>query len=279
MQISPRDGSKPIIQLDGPPSAIAEPLLRQRRRLADVFRSLTPDQWAAPSRCAEWRVQDVAAHLIGVDQFWHLSITSGLAGTPTRFLETFDPKATPAAMVDGVRGLAPAEVLASYLEACDGLCATVEALDDSSWDAIGESPAGHVTMTALGHHALWDCWIHERDVLLPLGLPQDEEPDEILASLRYAAAIGPALMLQASPPAGAAVVLDVTGPDARVVVTVSDHVAVTCGSAPDGTVAVAGDAVELLEALSVRAPWPCALPDEHARLFAVLAEVFEGNSA
>lgn len=35
----------------------------ERRSLADLLDGLTPQQWAAPSLCSEWRVRDVAAHL------------------------------------------------------------------------------------------------------------------------------------------------------------------------------------------------------------------------
>ncbi|WP_169251088.1 maleylpyruvate isomerase family mycothiol-dependent enzyme [Brevibacterium sp. 'Marine'] len=36
---------------------------RERLSLADTLDTLTPEQWAAPSLCSEWSVQDVAAHL------------------------------------------------------------------------------------------------------------------------------------------------------------------------------------------------------------------------
>lgn len=35
----------------------------QRAGLADLLAGLTPDQWATPSLCQGWRVQEVAAHL------------------------------------------------------------------------------------------------------------------------------------------------------------------------------------------------------------------------
>ena len=35
----------------------------ERRSLADLLDTLTPEQWAATSLCSEWRVRDVAAHL------------------------------------------------------------------------------------------------------------------------------------------------------------------------------------------------------------------------
>jgi uncharacterized protein (TIGR03083 family) len=36
----------------------------ERRALADQLEGLSPDQWATPSLCGAWTVQDVAAHLL-----------------------------------------------------------------------------------------------------------------------------------------------------------------------------------------------------------------------
>lgn len=276
MKISPRYDGSPLVTLDGPPDALAVPLVRQRRRFADVLSTLSPQQWEAPSRCARWRVQDVAAHVAGVDRFWNVMIQSGLAGTPTRFLADFDPKATPASLVDAERAATPQETLAAFLEASSTLCATVESLDHDGWLAIGESPAGHVTMTTLAHHALWDCWVHERDVLVPLGMAQDEQPDEIVASLRYAAALAPMFSLQAGSDRTGTLAVDVTEPDARFVVTVDDHVRVAEGDPPSSALVLTGDAVAVLESLSIRAPWRQPIPDADAWLVAGLADVFDG---
>ena len=44
-----------------------DPLAREtaaeRERLADLYASLGPEQWAAPSLCAGWRVREVLAHV------------------------------------------------------------------------------------------------------------------------------------------------------------------------------------------------------------------------
>ena len=64
---------------------------------------LTDAEWAAPSRCDGWSVQDVVAHLAGVNGFWALSITKGREGEPTRYLTRFDPVDTPAQMVEAAR--------------------------------------------------------------------------------------------------------------------------------------------------------------------------------
>ncbi|MGV7637339.1 maleylpyruvate isomerase family mycothiol-dependent enzyme, partial [Mycobacterium kansasii] len=38
----------------------------QRVAIADLLDGLTPEQWAAPSLCAGWAVNDVAGHLAAV---------------------------------------------------------------------------------------------------------------------------------------------------------------------------------------------------------------------
>ncbi|WP_172383608.1 maleylpyruvate isomerase family mycothiol-dependent enzyme [Streptomyces sp. MNP-20] len=50
------------------PGTTSEQLIRsaiaaERRDLADLLESLTPEQWDAPSLCAGWRVREVAAHM------------------------------------------------------------------------------------------------------------------------------------------------------------------------------------------------------------------------
>jgi uncharacterized protein (TIGR03083 family) len=279
VKISPRYDSEPIISIDGSPSAIAIPFLRQRRRFARELSSLSPEQWSAPSRCEGWRVQDVVAHLTTTDQFWVFAISGGLAGSPTRVLADFDPKATPAALVDAVRATPPADTLTQYLEAGAAFCALVESFDDAAWGTVAESPPGHVTISALVHHALWDSWVHERDVLLPLGLAQDEEPDEVIACLRYAAGLSPAFAVQSGGDRRGALALTVQHPDARILVTVDGAVRISQGAAPSGALVVTGDAIELLEALSVRAPWPQPVGEDQAWLVSALGDVFESAPA
>lgn len=224
-------------------------------------------------------MQDVVAHITSTDRFWAASVNGGVAGTPTRFLAGFDPKATPAALVDAVRDVPPDEALAGFVDATEALCGVVESLDDAGWHATAESPAGHVGMSAVLHHALWDAWIHERDILLPLGTTPPVEPDEVLCSLRYAAALSPGFALQADTAPGAGVLgLEVTAPDASIVVAVGDHVDVRDGAVSDGALVLRRDAVELLEALSVRVPLTADVPPDQAWLLSGLRDVFEASA-
>lgn len=275
MQLSPRYDDEPLVTIATPLDDPAVPLLRQRRRLGDLLRNLDDEQWAAPSRCEAWTVQGVVSHLVGTNGFWALAMGQALAGEPTRYLATFDPVATPLAMVEGMRQLGPAEVLARYDESVDAMATVITGLDRASWSVLGEAPPGHVTLEAVALHALWDSWTHERDCLLPLGLAQVEEPDEIIGSLRYAAALGPAFSRTAGSRQEGRLAVVATAPEVSFVVEVGERVVVTDGIAPADTPTLRGSAIGLLEGLSFRAPFEEALPDEHRWLVGGLDAVFD----
>ncbi len=77
MQLNPRYGPDPVIVFDGSPSAIAEPTIRQRRRLAGALASFGSDEWAHPSRCDGWTCREVIVHLDSTNAFWSYSISVG----------------------------------------------------------------------------------------------------------------------------------------------------------------------------------------------------------
>jgi uncharacterized protein (TIGR03083 family) len=275
--ISPRYDAAPVLAVEartpGP-----HPVLQQRDRLGAQLGALAPDEWLAPSRCDAWTVQDVITHLNTTNGFWALSLRQALAGEPTRFLTTFDPVATPAQLVEASQGIDPDATLATYLDGVASLRSVVDQITERQWDeVVGEAPPGHVPLRLVADHALWDSWVHERDVLLPLGRTAVEERDEILTSLRYAAGLGRGFLLQERDggAAGGAVELVVTGPDARLVVDAGEEqVRVHDGPAPEGAPSVELPAVVLLEMLSMReAGRP--VPEAVRWLTAGLATVFD----
>ena len=40
-------------------------MITEYAAFAELLRGLSDDQWAAPSRCEEWAVADVAGHVVG----------------------------------------------------------------------------------------------------------------------------------------------------------------------------------------------------------------------
>jgi uncharacterized protein (TIGR03083 family) len=274
MRIAPRYEGPTILTIAGE-GDVGTLFVRQRRRLEAIFASLGDDDWRAPTRCENWSVQDIGTHLNDVNGFFRSAISAGLAGTPTRVLEGFDPKATPAAMVDAVSTKAPTETLADLVQSDDALCELVAALDDQQWSTIAEGPPGLVPIRLLVHHALWDSWIHERDVGLPLGLAVAEEHDEVLACLRYVAGFGPAVALALGKAKPAVMVFETTDPDGCVAVEVTDRVVVHDQPPADAAVVLHGSAVNIVEALSVRRPLTDCVPADHRWLVDTLAMVFE----
>ena len=275
MQIQPRYDGEPLVDLQLPPQGAVAAFARQRRRLAGRVAELDDDQWLAPSRCEGWTVKDVVSHLTSTNGFWAVSIASGIAGTPTRFLDGFDPKATPAALADADTGTPVAEARERFTSSTEALCASVEALTADQLTLLAEAPPGHIAVHGVVLHALWDSWVHERDILLPLGLPVDEEPDEVVESLRYGVALAPALALTAAPHQRGRLGVEVDDLGLTCWIDAGPVVVVHDGAAPDGTPVLRGSGVELLEALSVRRPLEHHLPDDHRWLVEGLAEVFE----
>lgn len=277
MLLSPRYEGPPILVLDGAVDGQLAPVTRQRRRLEATLARFGDDEWAAPSRCAGWTVQDVVAHLVGTNAFWHASVVAGLAGTPTRVLAAFDPAATPPLMVDTMRDLTPAEVLARFVATNDAFLDAVATLDADGWSMIGESPAGHVPIRLLAQHALWDSWIHERDIAVPLGMSPAAEPDEIGSSLRYAAAISPALAIGLGHAAAGRFAVQATAPDASFTLLLGEAVALRDGPVDPAAPCLRGDAIALVEALSLRAPLPADAPSEWHDVLRGLAAAFDAE--
>jgi uncharacterized protein (TIGR03083 family) len=277
VQLTPRYDGPDLLRLEIPIADPATPLLRQRARLADLLRGLDEQQWTAPSRCAGWSVQDVITHLVTTNQFWAISVAAGRKGTPTRYLTAFDPVATPAQLVDAVRGQTPAETLAAFTESNAALEQALTGLDAAGWLAPAEAPPGHIPTSAVAAHALWDSWIHERDIARPLGLEVVVEPDEVAVSLLYAATLGPLCLAAGGSDRHGTLVIDASDPEVHVVIELGPTVTVHDGAEPAGAGRISGDAVDLVEALSFRQPLEVGTAFDPADRWMLegLAEIFD----
>ncbi len=275
MKLSPHYDGPVVLSIDGQPDDQEVVVSRQRRRLESMLATLDDDQWRAPSRCEGWTVQDVVAHLVGVNGFWEASVTAGLAGRPTRVLAAFDPAAHPPKMVEPMRVLTPRDVLDQFAASNDGFLGALAPLDDRGWSAVAESPVGHVSVRLLAQHALWDAWVHERDIAVPLGLAPALEDDELASCLCYSAAVGPAITRGRDDAFSGDLGAIATGPDIRFTLSVGESVSVRRNEAAPDVPCLHGNAVDLIEALSLRAPLPPDAPSEWRRLVRGLATMFD----
>ena len=217
-----------------------------------MLADLSDDQWMTVSRCAEWTVRDVVAHLVGVNTFWHASVVAGLAGTPSRILGGgFDPATTRPLMVNQMASLTTAEMLERFVSTNEALIGAVADLTDEGWSTMAESPAGHVPIRLIAQHALWDCWVHERDIAIPLGIPTAAELDELRSCLQYAAAVSPALGIGLGRACSGTFGVEATDPEIRFVLDVGESVWVRDEAPTLSAPCLRGDAVSLIEALSL----------------------------
>src|ERR1700681_3973043 len=150
MKLSPRYDGPTILSFDGPADDQRSPVTRQRRRMESLLADLNEHEWRSKSRCDGWTVQDVVSHLVGVNTFWAASVRAGLDGV-----------AHPALMVDSMRTCSPREVFDQFVASNNAFLEAVATLDEHGWSTLAETPAGHVPIRLLVHHALWDAWVHE----------------------------------------------------------------------------------------------------------------------
>lgn len=274
MRLSPRYDGPPVFEMGVPVGDPGRAVTSQRRRMERMLADLSPAGWATPSRCEGWSVRDVTAHLVTVNEFWESSVRAGRDGAPSRLLASFDPAAHPEVFVASLAALDASEVLERFVSSNDGFPGLLAELTDQEWSLVAESPVGHVGLEWVVDHALWDAWVHERDVMVPLGLPAAHDVNEVAATLRYAAAVGPALTAgRVGAPTGTFAVV-ATEPETAFVVEVNGTVAIH-GVAPaeDGP-CLRGPAVELIDALSLRAPLPPDTPDAWRALVQGLVNAF-----
>jgi uncharacterized protein (TIGR03083 family) len=172
------------IAVDLDPAAVLAAHARHRRRFAQEVAELDDVALATASRCHLWSVADVLRHVRDVDE-WMQAIWTG--GRPP--FTSFDPIMTPHEFVLKGRAIPDAEARDRYVESCEVMAADVDASGPERWGVVSVSPVGFVPWWLSALHVFFDSWIHERDVLLPLGITPPVEDDEATAVLAYSFAI------------------------------------------------------------------------------------------
>ena len=274
MQLSPRyTGPRLLVDHTTAPAPTGA-VMGQRRRLETMLAALDVAQWTASSRCAGWLVRDVVAHLVTVNEYWAASARAARRGTPLQLLGGFDPAATPDALLAPLASQTPQQLLTRLVASHDALETALTFDDPATWDLPTETPIGHLALRSMAAHALWDSWIHERDIAQPLGIAVPDEPTELLTALCYVAGLAAALVVLLDLAPSTALALETTEPSLALIVDI-EHVdglgTVTLRDVPAGErPCLRGTATRLLDALSLRAPLPDDAPSAwHERITAM----------
>lgn len=157
-------------------------------------------------------------------------------------------------------------LLDEFIASNEALIDVLTDMDEIKWETLAEAPPGHLPIRIVAHHALWDAWIHERDIVLPLGIIPPEEADEVLASLRYVAALNPALAIGTGTATPGVFAIESDSPKASLLLTITESVTVADVEIPSTVPRLVGNAVQLVDALSIRGPLPTSAPDEWLQL-------------
>jgi uncharacterized protein (TIGR03083 family) len=192
-------------------TAAVEALRADHAALAEMAATFTPEEWAAPSGCEGWSVQDLVAHMT---QLFRSTVDP--AGLPER-----DPQGTERTMdrwVEALRGVPAAQVLEEYRSLGEQVLAVLPLLQGIE-DPLDLGDLGTHPMHLGADAFAFDHYTHIRvDLLRPRG-PIDREPPTVTdAHLEAAANWIVATIPQMSPEAVVAPIeLVLTGPGGRTV--------------------------------------------------------------
>lgn len=188
VQVYGDPGAPLAVECHGP--TLAEVVARHKARQAAAFAALTEDQWRVETRCEGWTAIELGNHVADAGNFFAFTLTRSQQGEATRLLEGFDPRTSPKERAAEVADLAPEQVVRDLESSAAKLQQAFDAFDGDgrglqAWDSPAEGPPGQIPARSSLQHCLFDSWLHERDLLLPLGLEQVQVAEEVVATTQY----------------------------------------------------------------------------------------------
>lgn len=164
----------------------------QRARLRAWVAGLDEDGWAAPTRCPAWNARGLVQHLSSGAAFLGYTLHEAGKGNATEFLVGLDTHTTIEAATATLDALSLEELQASLEQADASIAKQAARHGDAGWTAIAEAPPGHMRGHLVLSHFVWDSWVHEYDLLLPVGQRPPLEQHETAVAARYLLALATA---------------------------------------------------------------------------------------
>lgn len=155
----------------------------------DELAALDGEAWARPTRCQEWTVADLVAHLV-----WGQRLEAqGVAAIATGRTEALDVPDVSAADPGGL----PVQLHAAHEE----LWAALEARTADDLDRPAAMPYGPVPLGLFLQVVAMEVGVHHSDLRAALGLPDDLGADVARATAAFLAAFLPVLAAAGDRPA------------------------------------------------------------------------------
>lgn len=198
--------------------------------------SLTPEQWQVQSLCPAWTAQGVVQHVT--------TIEAGLLGWRPG---GENPFAAMAAVGAEIAALSPGELVARYHATVQARMAELRGMGDDEFDAPSFTPVGQSTYGRFMAIRVFDTWVHERDIRVPLGIDGDDSGpaaetslDEVQGSIGYIAG------KKIGMPDGKGIAFHVTGPVERDILVKVDGRAARVTELPSPDVEVWADSLTFM---------------------------------
>lgn len=181
------------------------------RDIEALLESLTPQEWALPTECPGWSVQDNVSHIIGTE--------SAILGREAPAHDPGDKAwvknpigASNEVQVDYRRSWPPEKVLDEYRDVTSERIRAIEAMSDDDLAAESWTPVGPGTVRDLIAVRVMDCWVHEQDIRRAVDKPGGlDTPVAAHAFGRHRSAIPFVVGKKVGAPDGTTVVVDVAG--------------------------------------------------------------------
>ncbi len=172
---------------------------------------LTEADWATPSRCPGWTVQDNLAHIIGTER-----MLRGEAAPEVDYPKDHLKNAIAAGneqWVESMRSMSGPEVLAAFRDVSGQRLDHLHAMSDDEILKVGWSPVGEVPYLRFMHVRVYDSWLHLEDCRVPLGhQPAGGSRPAEMSVAEVATAAGFVIGKKAGAPDGSRVEVTLTGP-------------------------------------------------------------------
>ena len=183
--------------------------------ITELCDQLSETEWAAPTECPGWSVQDNLSHIIGTERM--------LLGDPAPEIDVGeaphvhnDIGRVNELWITERRPWAPARVLAEFREVSAARLEALGAMTQADFDAESWTPAGTDSYGRFMRIRTMDCWVHEQDIRIAVNRPGHREgPVVELVMDEFAFAVGFAVAKLGRAPEGARVLIDLAGPAAR----------------------------------------------------------------
>lgn len=211
-----------------------EQLARCWASLDDLVDQLEPGQWSTQSLCPDWTVRGVLTHLGAVEHM--------LRGKAPGSMAEALPFDEVGAWMQSVASLSDSEVLDRYREVIAARREELAAMSDDDFELPCMTPVGPGTYGRFMDVRVFDFWVHEQDIRVPLGLPGHEDgPAAETAIHEIEMSLGYIVGRKVGLPDGKSLTIDVTGPVDRMFHVVVDGRAAQVATLDDPDVTLRTD--------------------------------------